>query len=252
MRHPTDRQQEVLDWIRSHIRRYSVPPTRTEIAHGLGLSEASSVAGHLTALARFGRIEILRGKNRGIRILDDEIPLIGALAEVAAGTPIVCDAHTVERVPRAIAEQFRPRPDYLLTVRGDSMERVVQDGDIVAVQRTPEAKTGQIVVARFGDDVTLKRFARIDDRHVELRPESHNTTHAVMEIDLAKHILVIEGVAVGALIRGLDNTESTQETRSNHVALTNPGAPDPPQETVRRKQTRPTDGGPVSRACRAS
>ena len=206
MRHPTDRQQEVLDWIRSHIRRHGIPPTRTEIAHGLGLSEASSVVGHLRALARCGRIEILPHKNRGIRILEDDIPLIGALAEVAAGTPIVCDAHTVERVPRAIAEQFRPRPDYLLTVRGDSMDRVVSNGDIVAVHKTPEAKTGQIVVARFGDEVTLKRFARIDERHVELHPESHNTAYKVLKLDLAMHILQIDGVVVGAIIRGLDDT----------------------------------------------
>ena len=152
------------------------------------------------------RIEILPHKNRGIRLLEDDIPLISALAEVAAGTPIVCDAHTVERVPRAIAEQFRPRPDYLLTVRGDSMDRVVRDGDIVAVHKTPEAKTGQIVVARFGDEVTLKRFARIDERHVELHPESHNTAYKVLKLDLAMHILQIDGVVVGAIIRELDDT----------------------------------------------
>ena len=216
MRQPTDRQQEILDWIKSHIRRCGVPPTRTEIAHGLGLSEASSVVGHLKALARHGRIEILANKNRGIRILEDDIPLIGALAEVAAGTPIVCDAHTVERVPRAISEQFRPRPDYLLTVRGDSMERVVRNGDIVAVHKTAEAKTGQIVVARFGDEVTLKRFARIDERHVELRPESHNKAHKALKLDLAMHILQIEGIVVGAIIRGLDDTESTTRKKIDH------------------------------------
>ena len=66
--------------------------------------------------------------------------------------------------------------------------------------RTPEAQSGQVVVARFGDEVTLKRFVRIDDRHVELRPESHNPIHRVMKLDLAKHILQIEGIAVGALI----------------------------------------------------
>ena len=216
MRQPTERQQEVLDWIKSHIRRCGVPPTRTEIAHGLGLSEASSVVGHLKALARYGRIEILANKNRGIRILEDEIPLIGALAEVAAGTPIVCDAHTVERVPRAIAEQFRPQPDYLLAVRGDSMDNVVRDGDIVAVHKTPEARTGQIVVARFGDEVTLKKLVRLDERHVELQPDSHNDTHKVMKLDLAKHILEIEGVVVGAIIRGLDDVKSTTRKKNRH------------------------------------
>ena len=129
------------------------------------------------------------------------MPLVRPLAEVAAGTPIVCDAHIVERVPAAIAHRFRPRPDYLLTVRGDSMDRTgLRDRDIVAIHRTPEAQSGQVVVARFGDEVTLKRFVRIDERHVELRPESHNPTHQVMKLDLAKHILQIEGVAVGALI----------------------------------------------------
>ena len=60
-----------------------------------------------------------------------------------------------------------------------------------------------MIVARFGDEVALKRFVRIDDRNVELRPESYNAAHQVMKLDLAKHILEIEGVAVGPLIRCL-------------------------------------------------
>ena len=150
-------------------------------------------------------------------MLDEAVPLVRPPAEVAAGTPIVCDANIVERVPAAIAARFRPRPDYLLTVRGDSMSRTgVQDGDIVAIARTPEAQSGQVVVARFGDEVTLKRFVRIDDRHVELRPESHNPAHQVMKLDLAKHILQIEGVAVGALIGELRDArdEETQALRA--------------------------------------
>ena len=213
----TDRQQEVLDCIKGHIRRHGVPPTRTELAHGMGLAEASSVTGHLKRLAEAGRITVLPNKNRAIRVIDEDVPLIGALAEVAAGTPIVCDAHTIERVPGAVAHHFRPRPDYLLTVRGDSMERAgIRDADVVAVRKTPEARTGQIVVARFGDEVTLKRFVRIDTRNVELRPESHNTAHEVMKLDLAKHILQIEGVVVGALIKGLDDTDSATKRKNTH------------------------------------
>ena len=79
----------------------------------------------------------------------------------------------------------------------------LRDGDVVAVRATPDAKSGDVVVARFGDDVTLKRFVRSDTRHVELRPDSHNPVHKPIEIDLAKHILHIDGVAVGALIGGL-------------------------------------------------
>ena len=129
------------------------------------------------------------------------MPLVRPLGEVAAGTPIVCEDHIVERVPAVIANRFRPRPDYLLTVRGDSMDRTgLQDGDIVAIRKTSEPRNGQVVVARFGDEVTLKRYWKIDERHVELRPESHNPDHQVMKLDPAMHILEIDGVAVGALI----------------------------------------------------
>ena len=180
---------------------YGIPPTRAELAHGVGLKDASCVGPHLQALAEGGWIQLLPGKNRGIRVLDQQLPLVRPLAEVAAGTPILCEAHIVERVPAVIANRFRPRPDYLLTVRGDSMDRTgLQDGDIVAVYKTNEARNGQVVVARFGDEVTLKRFWKVDKRHVELRPESHNPEHQVMKLDPAKHILEIDGVAVGALI----------------------------------------------------
>ena len=91
----------------------------------------------------------------------------------------------------------------------------IKAADIIAVHRTPEAKSGQIVVARFGDEVTVKRYVRIDERHVELRPESHNAAHEVMKLDLAKHILQIEGIVVGALIRGLDDSEATTRRKSD-------------------------------------
>ena len=217
MRKLTKRQQEVLDGIKAHLRRHGVPPSRTELAHSLGLAEASSVTDHLARLADAGSIELLPNTNRGIRVLDEDVPLLGPLAEVAAGTPIVCEAHILERVPAAIADRFHPRPDYLLTVRGDSIDRTgITDGSIVAVMRTQTAKSGQIVVARFGDEVTVKRYVQIDERHVELRPESHNTMHEVMKLDLAMHILQIEGVVVGALIRGLNDTRSETERKNQH------------------------------------
>ena len=217
MRDLTNRQQEVLDGIKAHLRRHGVPPSRTELAHSLGLSEASSVTGHLARLADAGWIELLPNTNRGIRVLDEDVPLLGALAEVAAGTPIVCEAHIIERVPAAIAERFYPRPDYLLTVRGDSIEKTgITDGSVVAVRKTQEARNGQLVVARFGDEVTVKRFFRLDERQVELRPESRNAAHKVLKLDLAKHILDIDGVIVGALITGLDDTESTTQEKNEH------------------------------------
>ena len=215
MRELTTRQHAVLDAIKAHLRRHGVPPSRTELAHSLGLSEASSVTGHLARLADAGWIQLLPNTNRGIRVLHEDLPLLGALAEVAAGTPIVCDTHIIDRVPASIAEHFRPRPDFLLTVRGDSMEKAgIKAADIICVHRTREAKSGQIVVARFGDEVTVKRYVRIDERHVDLRPESHNAAHKVMKLDLAMHILQIEGIVVGALIRGLDDSAATTRRKS--------------------------------------
>ena len=146
--------------------------------------------------------------------IDEELPFVGPLAEVSAGTPIVCEATIVERVPAVVAAHFQPRPDYLLKVRGDSMDRTgLQDGDIAVIKKTPTAESGQVVVARFGDEVTLKRFVRIDERNVELRPESYNPAHKVMKLDLAKHILEIDGVAVGAMIGALQDVSRTVATR---------------------------------------
>ena len=134
MRDLTSRQREVLDAINAYTRRHGFPPSRTELAHNLGLSEASSVTGHLARLADAGYIEVLPNTNRGIRVLGQNVPLIGPIAEVAAGTPIVCEAHILERVPGSIADQFHPKPDYLLTVRGDSLELTgITDGSIVCL-----------------------------------------------------------------------------------------------------------------------
>ena len=215
MRKLTDRQRDVLNAIKAHITEHGVPPSRSELARTLQLSHASAVTDHLARLADKGLIEVIPGTTRGIRVIEQHVPLVGPVAEVAAGTPIVCEAHILEHVPAAIAEQFHPRPDYLLTVRGDSIDLTgITDGSVVAVRKTAEAKSGQLVVARFGDEVTLKRFVRIDERRVELRPESRNPAHKTLELDLAKHILDVDGVVVGALITGLDDTESATRTKS--------------------------------------
>ena len=214
MRELTDRQRETLEEIRAYIRHHGFPPSRKELAERLSLTHPSSVDVHLTALQTKGWIELRRDAKRGIRLLDAanaDLPLIDlvqAIGEIAAGEPIVAESRIVDRIPEVVAERFRPTPDYFLTVRGDSMDRTgLRDGDLVAIRATPDAKSGDVVVARFGDEVTLKRFVRVDTRHVELRPDSYNPVHTPVEIDLAKHILHIDGVAVGALIRGLGAPE---------------------------------------------
>ena len=221
MRSLTNRQKQILQWIKHFLQEYGIPPTRAELAQGVGLKDASCVGPHLQTLAEGGWIQLLPGKNRGIRVLDQTLPLVRPLGEVAAGTPILCDAHIVERMPAVIANRFRPRPDYLLTVRGDCMDRTgLQDGDIVAIRKTSEARNGQVVVARFGDEVTLKRYWKVDERHVELRPESHNPEHEVMKLDPAKHILEIDGVAVGALIGEIRDSQSADSAAEDeHLEL---------------------------------
>ena len=211
----TRRQRETLDAIRAAIRRHGYPPSRRELARALGIGHAQSVSEHLTALQKKGYIDLVADVNRGIRLLEDaEVPLvdlISPIGEVAAGQPIPADDRIVSRIPSVVAEQFSPRPDYFLTVRGDSMDRVgLHDGDIVGVRATPEAGNGEIVVARFGDEVTLKRFRRVDTRHVELHPDSHNPEHQVMHIDLAKHIIHVDGVVVGH-IRQKSSVEAGHE-----------------------------------------
>ena len=198
----TRRQRETLDAIRAAIQRHGYPPSRRELARALGIGHAQSVSEHLNALQKKGYIDLVPDVNRGIRLLEDaEIPLVDLMSpigEVAAGQPIPADDRIVSRIPSVVAEHFSPRPDYFLTVRGDSMDRMgLHDGDIVAVRATPEARNGEVIVARFGDEVTLKRFHRVDARHVDLHPRSHNPKHQVMHIDLAKHIIHVDGVVVG-------------------------------------------------------
>ena len=215
MRTLTERQEQILNWIKKYQREHGFPPTRVELARGVGFKEASSIAPHLTTLESAGWIHMQRNTKRGIRVLDD-VPVIGPVAEVAAGTPIVSEAHIIQRLPAAVAECFRPKPDYLLTVRGDSMDRTgLQDGDVVAIHRTQSPESGQVVVARFGDEVTLKRYVRLDERHVELRPESHNPDHEVTKLDLAKHRLEIDGIAVGAMITRLRELRDSEPKTGN-------------------------------------
>ena len=96
------------------------------------------------------------------------LPLVG---RVAAGSPILAQEH-IDQTYAVEASMFPRRPDYLLKVRGMSMRDAgILDGDLLAVQRGSEAKNGQIVVARLGDEVTVKRFRRVRGT-IELIPEN--------------------------------------------------------------------------------
>jgi repressor LexA len=211
----TDRQQQILDLIQSAIARTGAPPTRAEIASELGFKSANAAEEHLQALARKGAIELVSGTSRGIRLRSDALrsinesrsrqlasplaalaqlalPLIG---RVAAGSPILAQEH-VDKTYYVESSLFQRKPDYLLKVRGMSMRDAgIMDGDLLAVQTTKDAKNGQIVVARLGEEVTVKRFMR-NKNLIELHPENPDYHTIVVE---PGEPFEIEGLAVGLI-----------------------------------------------------
>ncbi|PQA81473.1 repressor LexA [Limnohabitans sp. TS-CS-82] len=208
----TPRQQQILELIQSAIANTGSPPTRAEIANELGFKSANAAEEHLQALARKGAIELVSGTSRGIRLKGNNLramqdsmantvnptisgfslPLVG---RVAAGSPILAQEH-VDQTYYVESSLFQRKPDYLLRVRGMSMRDAgIMDGDLLAVQSTRDAKNGQIVVARLGDDVTVKRYRRTPDR-IELLPENPDFKTIVVE---PGEPFEIEGLAVGLI-----------------------------------------------------
>ena len=216
----TPRQQQILDLVQSAIERTGAPPTRAEIAAELGFKSANAAEEHLQALARKGVIELVGGTSRGIRLKSDTLralnearlapfgkqymlplpsiaqltlPLVG---RVAAGNPILAQEHVDESYLME-ASMWARRPDYLLKVKGMSMRDAgILDGDLLAVQKAKEAKNGQIVVARIGEEVTVKRLRRTS-KAIELIPENPDFQTILVPLDSTEFEL--EGVAVGLI-----------------------------------------------------
>ena len=223
--HPklTPRQQQIYELVQHAIETTGSPPTRAEIARQLGFRSANAAEEHLQALARKGVIELVGGTSRGIRLQSDTLralhhsrerheqgqrqallplpglaqltlPLVG---RVAAGQPILAQEH-IEHSYTVEAGLFARPPDYLLRVRGMSMRDAgIVDGDLLAVQKATEAENGRIVVARIGDEVTVKRFRRTATA-VELLPENPDFEPIVVP-DASAADLTIEGLAVGLI-----------------------------------------------------
>lgn len=193
----TARQAEILQLINDFQQESGFPPTRAEIARILGFRSANAAEDHLKALEKKGFIELLPGSSRGIRLTSGlGLPLIG---RVAAGSPILAEAHVQGRY-QVDPQLFSPRANYLLKVRGMSMRDAgILEGDLLAVHRTTEARSGQIVVARVHNDVTVKRFKR-DGNKVQLLPE--NPEFEPIYIDPRRDLFEIEGLAVGIIRNG--------------------------------------------------
>lgn len=213
----TARQEQILNLIKDAIDNTGFPPTRAEIAAELGFKSANAAEEHLQALARKGAIEIAAGTSRGIRLLGAHaesarqaataaasaaaaavnnlisLPLIG---RVAAGSPILAQENleTSYNVDPAL---FSAKPDFLLKVRGESMRDIgIMDGDLLAVKKVDSAKNGQVVVARIGSEVTVKRYRKTGST-IELLPE--NPDFKVITVNPEADEFALEGLAVGLL-----------------------------------------------------
>lgn len=210
----TPRQRDILSFIEKAVREQGAPPTRVEIAQAFGFKSPNAAEEHLRALARKGVIELVGGTSRGIRLRGGaprqvELPMPGLaqltlplIGRVAAGSPILAQAHVEASYP-VDPRLFERRPDYLLRVRGLSMRDAgILEGDLLAVHATREARDGQTVVARLGDDVTVKRLRRTP-RGVVL--EAANPAFADIEVGPAD-ALEIEGVVVGLVRPALGGT----------------------------------------------
>src|SRR5688500_17881000 len=198
----TERQNEILRLVRELTEVSGYPPTRAEIAERMGFRSVNAAEQHLRALEKKGAINIESGASRGIRVLDErpsgrgrllDLPVIG---RVAAGSPILAEEHVQGRY-QVDPNLFTPRADYLLRVRGMSMRDAgILEGDLLAVHKTAEARSGQVIVARLGDEVTVKRLRRRGNS-IELLPE--NPDFDPIEVDARSEPLAIEGVAVGII-----------------------------------------------------
>jgi len=211
----TARQQQILTLVQHAIERTGAPPTRAEIAAELGFKSANAAEEHLQALARKGVIELVGGTSRGIRLRSDtlralhetrsrqfNLPLAGLqqltlplVGRVAAGSPILAQEH-VDQTYTVESSMFKHQPDFLLRVRGMSMRDAgILDGDLLAVQKAAEARNGQIVVARLGDDVTVKRLQR-SAKGIELLAENPDFKTIVVG---PEEPFALEGIAVGLI-----------------------------------------------------
>jgi repressor LexA len=211
----TPKQLEVLAFIQRFTQRHALPPTRGEIAAGLGLRNRQGIDQHLRALENKGAIELIPGISRGIRLLEAQpaasgkarsasatapagLPLLG---RIAAGSPILATGN-VEDYIAVDPALFKPQASFLLRVRGDSMQDAdIHDRDLLAVHQTTQVRNGQIVVARLGDEATVKYYRRMAGSRVLLEPA--NSAYQPIEVDLEQQDFTIEGLAVGVIRTGI-------------------------------------------------
>jgi repressor LexA len=217
----SDTQQAILTLIAERVEAEGMPPSQAEIARALGFRGVRAAQYHLEILEQAGAIERLPGRARGIRLrpiatcaddpgdgaasvfgapppaaappVDEDVLRLPVLGRVAAGTPIGADIDG-DQVVLLDRSFFFPTPDYLLKVKGDSMrDDGILDGDLIGVHRTSEARSGQIVVARIDDEITVK-LLKIGKDRIRLLPR--NPDFAPIEV-LPDQDFAIEGLYCG-------------------------------------------------------
>jgi repressor LexA len=202
----SETQRAILALIAERIEAEGMPPSQTEIARAFGFKGVRAAQYHLEALEAAGAIEKIPGRARGLRVLRAPEPAQQALAlpadalqlpvlgQVAAGAPIGADAGASEQMLILDRVLFSPAPDYLLKVKGDSMrDEGIFDGDLIGVHRTRDARSGQIVVARIDEEITVKLLKVGKDR-IRLLPR--NPDYAPIEVQPGQDF-AIEGLYCG-------------------------------------------------------
>tara|TARA_B110000914_G_C15355300_1_gene395887 strand:+ start:226 stop:831 length:606 start_codon:yes stop_codon:yes gene_type:complete len=193
----TERQQEILDLIKDQLSNTGLPPTRADIARILGFKSPNAAEQHLRAIEKKGFIKIIAGASRGIVLNLGEdlgIPIIGL---VAAGGPILAQENIEKRIPQA-QNILSSKVDYYLRVKGDSMVDVgIYEDDLIGVNKNNPIKVGSIVVARIGEEVTVKTLESLSSAEVILKAE--NTNYSNINLDPKRDELVFEGTCVGLL-----------------------------------------------------
>ena len=195
----TGRQEQILDYIRDYLAETGFPPTRSEIAQEMGFRSPNAAEEHLRALARKGAIEMLPGTSRGIRLPISEqlgLPIIG---QVAAGSPILL--RNLLQTTATFPLTCSPPGRLSSAVKGTSMIDVgIYEDDLLAVHKTDQARSGDIVVARVDDEVTVKRLETSRSKH-KVTLIAENPDFDPIVVDLRDRAFAIEGISVGVIRR---------------------------------------------------
>lgn len=188
----TDKQQEILEYMKEQILSKGYPPSVREICSAVHLKSTSSVHSHLETLEKNGYIRRDPTKPRAIEIVDDTFQLtrrelvnVPILGSVAAGQPLLADDNINGYFPLP-PEYVNNKQTFMLTVKGESMINAgIFDGDLVLVEQTAVAGNGEIVVALIDDSATVKTFYKEKD-FIRLQPENDS-----MEPILVKDCMIM-------------------------------------------------------------